>query len=287
LLASARRDEIRVNRLRAWFLVPSWIWLWVLCVVPFGIVLASSLLTRGAYGGLAAPWTAENYARLVDPLYAVILLRSFVMAAVSTALCLVLAFPLALFISRAGKRKNLYLQLVILPFWTSFLVRTYAWLFLLRDTGLINTALQSLGIIHVPLPLLYNDGAVLLGLVYGYLPFMVLPIYATLERLDPALVEAAADLGARPLATVLRVVLPLSKPGIVAGAVLVFIPCLGAYLTPDLLGGGRSVLVGNLVQNQFTTARDWPFGAAVSILLMALVTLLVWRILRREVEELV
>jgi spermidine/putrescine transport system permease protein len=174
----------------------------------------------------------------------------------------------------------------MLPFWTSFLVRTYAWIFLLRDTGLFNTALQALGVIHGPLPLLYNDGAVLLGLVYGYLPFMVLPIYATLERLDPALVEAAADLGARPLATVWRIVVPLSRPGIVAGSVLVFIPCLGAYLTPDLLGGGRTVLVGNLVQNQFTTARDWPFGAAVSIALMAIVTLVLVVFLRRESEPL-
>jgi spermidine/putrescine transport system permease protein len=146
--------------------------------------------------------------------------------------------------------------------------------------------LQALGIIHSPLPLLYNDGAVLLGLVYGYLPFMVLPIYATLERLDPALVDAAADLGARPLTTVLRIVVPLSRPGIVAGSVLVFIPCLGAYLTPDLLGGGRTVMVGNLVQNQFTTARDWPFGAAVSIALMALVTLVLVAFLRRESEPL-
>jgi spermidine/putrescine transport system permease protein len=165
-------------------------------------------------------------------------------------------------------------------------VRTYAWIFLLRDTGLFNTALQALGIIHAPLPLLYNDGAVLLGLVYGYLPFMVLPIYATLERLDPALVEAAADLGARPLATVFRIVVPLARPGIVAGSVLVFIPCLGAYLTPDLLGGGRTVMVGNLVQNQFTTARDWPFGAAVSIALMALVILLLVVYLRRQSEPL-
>jgi spermidine/putrescine transport system permease protein len=274
-------------KLRSLFLVPAWIWLAVLFAAPFAIVLAYSFMTRGVYGGVEPPWTIENYTRLLDPLYLLILLRSFAMALAATALCLLLAFPAALFISRASRHKNLYLQLVMLPFWTSFLVRTYAWLFLLRDTGLINTALLRLGIIHVPLPLLYNDGAVLLGLVYGYLPFMVLPIYATLERLDPALVEAAADLGARPLATVFRVVLPLAKPGIVAGAVLVFIPCLGAYLTPDLLGGGRSVLVGNLVQNQFTTARDWPFGAAVSILLMALVTLLVWRILRREVEELV
>jgi spermidine/putrescine transport system permease protein len=174
----------------------------------------------------------------------------------------------------------------MLPFWTSFLVRTYAWIFLLRDTGLFNTALQALGIIHAPLPLLYNDGAVLLGLVYGYLPFMVLPIYATIERLDPALVEAAADLGARPLTTVWRIVVPLCRPGVVAGSILVFIPCLGAYLTPDLLGGGRTVMVGNLVQNQFTTARDWPFGAAVSIALMALVTLLLAVYLRRQSEPL-
>jgi spermidine/putrescine transport system permease protein len=208
------------------------------------------------------------------------------MALASTVLCLLLAFPAALFISRAARHKNLYLQLVMLPFWTSFLVRTYAWIFLLRDTGLFNAALQALGIVHSPLPLLYNYGAVLLGLVYGYLPFMVLPIYATLERLDPALVEAAADLGARPLATVWRIVVPLSRPGIVAGSVLVFIPCLGAYLTPDLLGGGRTVLVGNLVQNQFTTARDWPFGAAVSIALMALVTLVLVVFLRRESEPL-
>jgi len=208
------------------------------------------------------------------------------MAIGATAMCLVLAFPAALFISQAPRHKNLYLQLVMLPFWTSFLVRTYAWIFLLRDTGLFNTALQALGVIHEPLPLLYNNGAVLLGLVYGYLPFMVLPIYATLERLDPSLVEAAADLGARPLTTVFRVVVPLSKPGIVAGSVLVFIPCLGAYLTPDLLGGGRTVLVGNLVQNQFTTARDWPFGSAVSIALMAIVTLLLVIFLRRESEPL-
>ncbi len=157
----------------------------VLLVAPLAIVLAYSLLTRGAYGGVEKPWTLEGYQRLIDPIYLTILLRSFAMALAATALCLIFAFPAALFISRATKRKNLYLQLVMLPFWTSFLVRTYAWLFLLRDTGLINTGLQKIGIIHDPLQLLYNDGAVLLGLVYGYLPFMVLPIYATLERLDP------------------------------------------------------------------------------------------------------
>jgi spermidine/putrescine transport system permease protein len=273
-------------KLRTGFLLPAWLSMAVLFAAPFAIVLAYSFLTRGVYGGIEPPWTAESYRRLFDPLYFVILWRSVAMALASTAFCLVLAFPAALFISRAGRRKNLYLQLVMLPFWTSFLVRTYAWIFLLRDTGLFNTALQALGIIHGPLPLLYNVGAVLLGLVYGYLPFMVLPIYATLERLDPALVEAAADLGARPFAAVWRVVVPLSRPGIVAGSVLVFIPCLGAYLTPDLLGGGRTVMVGNLVQNQFTTARDWPFGAAVSITLMALVSLVLVLFLRRQSEPL-
>ena len=193
-----------------------------------------------------------------------------------------LGFPLALFISRSGKRKNLYLSLVILPFWTSFLVRTYAWMFLLRDTGLINTALQKLGLIHDPLPLLYNDGAVILGLVYGYLPFMVLPLYATLERLDRNLLEAAADLGANPWVALTRVVIPLSAPGIRAGAILVFIPCLGAYLTPDLLGGGKTVMIGNLIQNQFTTARDWPFGSAVSLTLMAIVLVLLLVFVRRR-----
>jgi spermidine/putrescine transport system permease protein len=274
-------------KLRSWFVLPGWLWMVLLFAAPFAIIIGYSFLTRGVYGGVEHPWTAESYQRLIDPLYLRIFLRSFVMAVAATTLCLLLAFPAALFIARASPHKNLYLQLVMLPFWTSFLVRTYAWMFLLRDTGLINTALEKMGLIHAPLPLLYNDGAVLLGLVYGYLPFMVLPIYATLERLDPSLPEAAADLGARPLTTVFTVLVPLSRPGIIAGAVLVFIPCLGAYLTPDLLGGGRTVLIGNLVQNQFTTARDWPFGSAVSILLMALVTLLLWVFLRRQSEQLV
>ena len=262
-------------KLRFWFLLPTRVWLALLLAAPLVVICAYSILTRGAYGGVSLPWTAANYARFFDPLYGAILLRSLLIAAAATFLCLLLGFPLALFISRARERPGLYLFLVILPFWTSFLVRLYAWLFLLRDTGLINTALLGLGVIREPLPLLYNNGAVLLGLVYGYLPFMILPLYATLERLDPALLEAAADLGARPLSALLRVVIPLSGPGIRAGSILVFIPCVGAFLTPDLLGGGKTVMIGNLVQNQFTTARDWPFGSAVSLALMAIVLLLV------------
>jgi spermidine/putrescine transport system permease protein len=275
-----------MNRLRAWFLAPAWVVMLTLFLAPLGIILAYSFLTRGTYGGFSLPWTAESYQRLIDPIYWGILWRSVWIAAVSTALCLLLGFPLALFISRSGKRKDLYLSLVMLPFWTSFLVRTYAWMFLLRDTGLINTLLQKLGIIGAPLPLLYNDGAVILGLIYGYMPFMVLPLYATLERIDRNLLEASADLGARPWATLTHVMIPLCAPGLRAGAILVFIPCLGAYLTPDLLGGGKSVMIGNLIQNEFTTARDWPFGAAISLALMALVMLLLAAFVRRGEEGL-
>lgn len=275
-----------MNRLRALFLLPAWAFTLVLFLAPLTIVVVYSLQTRGTYGGVTLPWTLENFSRLLDPLYGMILLRSFLIAAVSTLLCLLLAFPLALYISRSGTRKTLLLNLVMLPFWTSFLVRTYAWMFLLRDTGLINSALLATGVIHEPLPLLYNDWAVIVGLVYGYLPFAVLPLYSNLERLDKSLLEAASDLGARPWQALIHVMLPLTTPGLRAAAVLVFIPCLGAYLTPDLLGGGKSMMIGNLVQNQFTSARDWPFGAALSLSLMAVVMLLLYLLLRRGGEDL-
>jgi spermidine/putrescine transport system permease protein len=257
-----------------------------LFLIPLGIIGAYSLLTRGTYGGVIVPWTGENYRRVFDPLYGEILWRSFWIAAVSTILCLLLGFPLALYIARSGSRRNLLLNLVMLPFWTSFLIRLYAWMFLLRDTGLVNSLLLSTHAIREPLPLLFNNSAVILGLVYGYLPFMVLPLYATLEKLDPLLLDAAYDLGAGHWTAFWKVVVPLNRTGILAGSILVFIPCLGAYLTPDLLGGGKTVMAGNLVQNQFTTARDWPFGSAVSLLVMAVVLLLLVGVLRRQGEEL-
>jgi len=275
-----------MRRLRITFLTPAALVTLALFAIPMGIVVAYSLLSRGAYGGVVLPWTLDNYSRVFDPLYGQIVWRSLWIAAVSTLLCLVLGFPIALYIARAQRRRALLLNLVMLPFWTSFLIRTYAWMFLLRDTGLVNSVLESLHLIRNPLPLLFNDGAVILGLVYGYLPFMVLPLYATLEKLDPALIDAAQDLGATPWVTLWKIVVPLSRSGMLAGGLLVFIPCLGAYLTPDLLGGGKSVMVGNLVQNQFTTARDWPFGSAVSLLLMAAVLLLVLRILGRREQTL-
>jgi len=282
---SGGKESVRFQILARQFALPSTVTMIALFYVPLLIILAYSLLTRGPYGGVMLPLTLESYRRVFDPLYGQIFWRSIWIAAVSTALCLILAFPLAFYIARSGGRKTLLLNLVMLPFWTSFLIRTYAWMFLLRDTGLINTALLAVHAIREPLPLLFNDGAVILGLVYGYLPFMVLPLYATLEKLDDSLLQAAADLGATPWVAFWRVVIPLSKPGAVAGSLLVFIQCLGAYLTPDLMGGGKTVMIGNLVQNQFTTARDWPFGAAFSLLLM-LIVLGTTRVLGKRGEEL-
>src|SRR5579872_4243044 len=273
-----------MTRLRSIFLAPPAVLMLITIAIPLAIICVYSLLSRGAYGGVELPWTLENYGRLIDPLYAGIFVRSFAIAGLATLLCILLGFPLALFIAQSGARKNLYLSLVILPFWTSFLIRLYAWMFLLRDTGWINTVLQALGLIREPLPMLYNNGAVLLGLVYGFLPFAVLPLYATLERLDKSLLEAAADLGARPITVLTRVTLPLSAPGIGAAAILVFVPSLGTYITSDLLGGSKTILIGNLVQNQFTTARDWPFGAAVSIVLMIVAVLLMFSVRRRGEE---
>jgi spermidine/putrescine transport system permease protein len=274
-----------MTRLRRLFLLPGQATMTLLFWLPLLIIFAYSLLTRGTYGGVALPFTAESYARVTDRLYLEIFWRSLWIAAVSTFLCLVLAFPLAFYIAQITRRRTLLLNLVMLPFWTSFLIRTYAWMFLLRDTGIVNGTLQSLHLIQQPLPLLFNTGAVILGLVYGYLPFMVFPLYATLEKLDTALLEAAQDLGASPWGAVWHIAVPLAKPGIIAGCVLVFIPCLGAYLTPDLMGGGKTVMLGNLVQNQFTTARDWPFGAAVSLAFMIL-AFAVTAVIRQRTEEL-
>jgi spermidine/putrescine transport system permease protein len=263
---------------------PAWFWTAAFFLLPLAVIFVYSLLSKGDYGGVAPPATLGNYTRFLDPLYLRILGRTFWIAVLTTALCLLLGYPLAYYIAfHGGRRRNLLLFLVVLPFWTSFLVRTYAWIFLLRDTGLINTFLIRLGLIETPLALLYNDGAVLVGLVYGFLPLMVLPLYGSLERLDRTLLEAAADLGARPSSALLRVTLPLTRPGIYAGSVLVFISALGAYITPDLLGGGKSIMIGTLVQNQFTTARDWPFGAAVSLFLMAVVILML-QFYRRQGE---
>ncbi len=266
---------------------PSAFWLVVFFLAPLGIMLLYSFGRRGTYGGVVWDWNVQQYLRFVDPLYLQIFFRSIWIAVLTTMICLVIGYPFAFFIARQpARRRSPLLLLVMIPFWTNFLIRTYAWILILRTEGLVNTVLLSLGLISQPLTLLYTSGAVILGLVYGYLPFMVLPLYASIEKFDFSLVEAAFDLGANEVRAFLRVVLPQTMPGVIAGCILVFIPSIGAFVTPDILGGAKTVMIGNLVQQQFLTSRDWPFGSAVSFILMLIVTLAIVVYFRTTEEEL-
>jgi spermidine/putrescine transport system permease protein len=252
-------------------LLPSLLLLAALYYLPQLLMLGVSLGRRTAHGGVGPPLSLASYARALEPLYLGILARSVALAAVTTLVCLLLGYPVAYWLARRAppRWRGLLVALVILPFWTSFLVRMYAWVVLLRSEGVLNLVLAALGL--PALELLYNDFAVLLGQLYGELPFMIVPLYVSLERLEQSQLEAAADLGADARRTFTGVVLPQTLPGIAAGCVLVFIPSLGAYLAPDLLGGGKTAYVGNLIQAQFATARDAPFGAALSFVLSVLV----------------
>jgi spermidine/putrescine transport system permease protein len=255
-----------------WLLGPGLLWMGLLFFVPLCLVVVISFANRGTYGGIIWSFSLTNYLDLLHPIYARILGQSILLAAGTTVLCLVMGFPLAYYIARATpRRQGIWLLLVMIPFWTNFLVRTYAWMFILRTEGLLNTLLLKLGLIASPIELLYSNTAVVIGLVYGYLPFMVLPLYAALERVDRTLIEAAWDLYATRWAVFWRIIFPLARPGVMAGCLLVFIPSLGAFLTPDLLGGARSMMIGNLIQHEFLVARDWPLGAAISCVLMLLV----------------
>lgn len=248
----------------------------VFMVLPLVIAVAYSFLTAGPYGGVQQPPTLDAYVQLLfqrdfdntlvfSPSYIWIVLRSISIALATTLVSLALGLPVAWYIvCQTPERRRMLLFLVTLPFWINTLIRTYCWILILRDEGLANNLLRTMGAITQPLPLLYNDGAILLGMIYTFLPFMVLPIYATLERVDPRLIEAAYDLYANRWAVALRVIWPLAKPGALAGASLVFAPALGSFLAPDLLGGGKKLLIGSLIQMQFTSSRNWPFGAAVA-----------------------
>ena len=224
----------------------------------------------GEEGGVELHVNLANYARLVgDSLYLTAYLNSLRMAATATLLSLLLGYPMAYAIARAAARwRPLLLMLVILPFWTSFLIRVYAWIGLLKGNGLVNNLLLALGIVGEPLPLLNNAFSVGVALVYSYLPYMILPLYATLEKMDPALIEAASDLGARPFRAFLQVTLPLSLPGIAAGCLLVFIPMVGEFVIPDLLGGPDTLMIGKVLWDEFFTNRDWPAAAAVAIAML-------------------
>jgi spermidine/putrescine transport system permease protein len=272
-------------------LLPAGFWFVVFVFVPSLILLVTSFLTRRADGSVEWVFQWGNYARLFrslsgefPPAYVRMAGRSLGIAGLTTALCLVMGYPFAYGLARSSVRwRNVLLLLVVVPFWTNFLIRTYAWRFLLWRHGVVDVLAQAL--VGSSWVLHGTEAAVVLGLVYGYLPFMILPLYVTLERLDPTLVQAAQDLGATPVKAFWRVTFPLSLPGVVAGSALVFIPSASAFVTPKLLGGAKTMMLGELVELQFKTVRDWPFGSAVGFALMTLVlaaTAVSFRALRSE-----
>lgn len=256
---------------------PGVIWLLLLMVIPCLLIFVYAFFERGVYGGVVYSVTLENFSRAAEPVYRSVFLKSAKIASLATFFALLLAYPAAYAISRAPQRRQTgLLILVMLPFWSNYLIRTYAWIVLLNREGIINHGLMGSGLISEPLTLLYNEFAIVTGLVYNYLPFVILTIYASLQRLNPEVLEASADLGAPAWKTFLRITLPLTMPGMAAGAVFVFVLSIGNFITPDLLGGGRTLMVGNLIYDQFLTARDWPFGSALSLLLIIIMMMLLF-----------
>lgn len=284
-------EKIRQNKsIQGWLLVgPTMFFMIFLLIIPLILTFIISFGQRDPSGGVIYTFTLDNYFRLFgystkcasgaascfDPIYIDILWRSITLAFETTIFVISLAYPLSYFIARAHPiRRNTFLFLVLVPLWTNFVIRVYAWMMILRTSGVINSILGGIaGLLHLPftpLELLYTQGAVLVGMVYEFLPFMILPIYTSLEKIDNSLYEAAADLGANPIRTFFKVTLPLSMPGVVAGTILVFIPVMGTFIVSDLLGGKKDVLVGNLIQRQFLDARDPTFGSAASLVLMVM-----------------
>ena len=265
------------SRFRLFSLTTVWAWMFVFALLPFCLVFAASFLGHSQSSLLQLPLTLENYAQLNNPIYLQIFKNSILIAGTATFICLLFGYPFAYIVTRMqGTLKNLCIMLVIIPFWTSSLIRSYALIAIIKGKGALNTILLALGLIHEPLSLLFTNTAVVIGLVYNLLPFMILPIMTNIERLDFRLVEAARDLGANRFTTFRRVIIPLSMPGIVAGCILVFLPAMTLFYISDILGGAKSILAGNLIQNKFLIAENWPMGATLSIVLTLMLTLLIF-----------
>lgn len=258
-----------------------WFWLALFALIPNLLVFVTSLLEQGDNELIRLQVTLSNYFTLFDPIYLKIFFDSFYIAGICTMICLVVGYPFSYVLARTRSQyKNILLFLVIIPFWTSSLIRTYAIVAILKTNGILNSFLLWLGVIQQPLHLLYTSTAVMVGLVYSLLPFMILPLYANIEKLDLRLLDAARDLGANKIVIFLKIILPLTMPGILAGSMLVFLPAMSMFFIPDILGGSKSLLIGNLIQNQFLAARNWPVGSAVSValtLMMGLMLLIYWR----------
>lgn len=264
----------RGRRLGAFvFLAPGLAYLAVLLLVPLGLVLSYTVFQRGRFGGVVYEFTTENFTRLFDSLYLRVLLDSLQIAGLATLIALLLGYPTAYLIAQLPRKwKTIALVAIVLPFWTNFIIRVYAWIILLSPEGLINGWLQAFG--FGPYELLYNRGAIVLGLLYSYLPLMVLPLYAAIEKLDPQLREASANLGASAFTTFRKVTLPLTLPGVITGSLFVFVPSFGNFVIPEMLGGGKSNMVGNLIRSEFLSARDWPFGSTLALALIAVLLVL-------------
>ncbi|KSV82138.1 ABC transporter permease [Ensifer sp. ENS06] len=270
----------------------------VFMVAPIAIMLTYSFLVPGAYGGVEWSFTTAAYEQILferdflddsltfTPDYLIIVARSLMQATVATLLCLVISVPTAYYIAtRSNRVKNIWLFLITIPYWVNLLIRTIALLFVLRDDGPINSALIDVGFIGQPLALSYNGFAISLGLIYSFLPFMVLPLYSAFERFDFRLLEAAYDLYASRRVAFFRIVLPVMRPGLIAGSLLVFIPSVGSYLAPDILGGGKTLMIGNLIGTQFQAARNWPFGAALSMILLTITLIVLLWLARRAAQQ--
>ncbi len=291
----AHAHDRRVMRMRALLLAPAVLTIGGFLVLPIGIVLLYSFLTPGTYGGVVWEFSFGAYVQFLferdifdeslvfSTAYLEIYLRSFLQAITSTVLCFAIGFPTAYFIAtRPASQRNVWVLMVTVPYWVNLLIRTIAMLFLIRNEGPLNHLLMSLGLRDTPLQIAYTDFGVGIGLVYSYLPFMVLPIYATIEKLDFRLVEAAYDLYADRWTVMRQVILPLAWPGIIAGSLLVFIPSLGAFIAPDLLGGGKNLMIGNLIALQFQGSRNWPFGSAAAVILMTVVLIALLFYIRQQ-----
>ncbi len=257
-------------------LLSVWLWFFIFALLPFCLIVVASFLSHGETRLINLPFTLNNYQQLYNPIYIRIFEKSFLIAGFTTFACLILGYPFAYIIARMQSQwKNLFILLVIIPFWTSSLIRSYALIALIKAKGIINTLLLALGLIQQPIAILFTNYAVLIGLIYNLLPFMILPILTNVERLDHRLVDAAYDLGANKFTTFKKVIIPLTLPGIIAGSIMVFLPAMTLFYISDILGGAKSMLLGNLIQNQFLITQNWPMGSAIStVLTFVLVTLI-------------
>ncbi len=256
-------------------LAPGLVYLAIFVAAPVLLVAAYMFARRGRFGGVEWAFSLDNFSRVVEPIYLEVFRDSIVTALAATLLALLIGYPTAYAIAKLPPRwRTVALILVVVPFWTNFLIRTYAWIVLLNSQGIVNDLLVSSGLVDDPVKLLYTRGAVVVGLVYAYLPLMILPLYAAIEKIDDELVEASANLGASRVRTFRSVILPLTLPGAITGSILVFVPSLGNFVIPELLGGGKTVMVGNLIRDQFLKARDWPFGAVLAMLVVVVLAVL-------------